>query len=287
MGGQRAFTPSSAAILLSHWLDALEATGAQRFPVNVEDLALQVGRQLKWADEIFKVEAANISSFEGGLFHIEDHGWALLYNERLRSSGRVRFTLAHELGHYLLHRLSQESFQCSQADMTHWGADQQAMELQADEFASNLLMPMKQFRATVASEVDFDQLSEASMTFGVSLTAAALRWIRSTEQSALLVLARDGFMDWSVSSDKARANGAFFRTRGRVVELPANSIAANSSVASCRSGERVSLNTWFQHAHVDAVAREMKLVCDNYGYTLSLLQMSPGDKVWEPREWGA
>lgn len=285
MGGQ-AFTPSSAAILLTHWLDALEATGAQRFPVNVEELALNVGRELKWADQIFKVEAANIDSFEGGLFRVEGQGWALLYNERLRSLGRVRFTQAHELGHYLLHRLAQEVFECSQADMIHWGSDQRVMESQADEFASNVLMPMKQFRAcTAGPAIDFQMLSEASTKFGVSLTAAALRWIRSTDQSAVLVLARDGFIDWSVSSDKARANGAFFRTKGRVVELPAGSIAADESVDACRAGESVRLDTWFQHGHPDAVAREMKLVCENYGYTLSLLQLSTGDRVWEPRDW--
>ena len=33
----------------------------------------------------------------------------------------------------------------------------------------------------------------------------------------------------------------------------------------------------------DAVAKEMKLVCENYGYTLTLLSLSNGDKVWEPR----
>ena len=285
--GEAAFTPSSAAIRLTQWLDAAEAAGLQRFPVNVEERALHVGKELKWADPIFKVGSANIPSFEGGLFHVDGQGWALLYNERLKSSGRVRFTQAHELGHYLLHRLDQDSFQCSQADMVHWGSDQRAMESQADDFASNLLMPMKQFRGCMSDQtIDFEMLSEASTKFGVSLTATALRWICSTEQSAVLVLARDGFMNWSVSSDKARANGAFFKTKGRVVALPTGSIAANDSISSCRSGERVSLNTWFEHAHPDAVTREMKLVCENYGYTLSLLHLSSGDKAWKPREWG-
>lgn len=285
MGGQ-AYTPSSAAILLTHWLDALETTGAQRFPVNVRELALLVGQQLKWPDHIYRVEAANIDKFEGGLFRIEDKGWALLYNERLRSPGRIRFTQAHELGHYLLHRLFQEMFQCSQADIVHWGSGQREMESQADEFASNLLMPMKQFRAcTAGPTVDFNMLSDASSKFGVSLTAAALRWIRSTDQSAVLVLARDGFMDWSVSSDKARTNGAFFRTKGRVVELPAGSIAADDGVASCRGGDRIALTSWFPHAHPDAVVREMKLACENYGYKLTLLCLSAGDTVWEPRDW--
>lgn len=280
------FTPTTAAIRLTHWLDAAAAAGLQRFPIDVEQLALHVGMELKWPDPIFKVVAADIPSFEGGLFHVEDQGWALLYNRNMTSEGRIRFTQAHELGHYLVHRLAQQEFECSQADMVHWGPEMRSIEAEADDFASNLLMPMKQFRAcTSTSDIDFDILSDASSKFGVSLTATALRWIRSTEQSAVLILSRDGFMDWAISSDKARANGAFYRTKGRVVELPPGSLAADETIASNRSGDPISLNTWFKHAHRDAVAKEMKLVCENYGYTLTLLSLSNGDKVWEPKEW--
>ena len=284
---EETFTPSSAAIRLTHWLDALAATGLPRFPVDVEQLALSVGQQLKWSDPIAVVKAADIQRFEGGLFHLGDQGWALLYNEKLKSPGRVRFTQAHELGHYLLHRLAQEEFQCSQADMVHWGPEQKSIEAEADDFASSLLMPMKQFRAATNTGgiVDFDVLSSASAMFGVSLTAVALRWIRSTSESALLVLSRDGFMDWAVSSDKARSNGAFFKTKGRAVQLPSDTLANDASVSHCRTGQRVSLKSWFEHAHPDTSAWEMKLACENYGYTLSLLHLSPGDKVWEPRQW--
>lgn len=282
------FTPSSAAIRLTHWLDALGSTGFPRFPVDVEQLALGVGDQLRWPDPISAVQAADINKFEGGLFYLGPQGWALLYNEKLKSPGRVRFTQAHELGHYLVHRLVQEEFQCSQADMVHWGPEQKSIEAEADDFASNLLMPMKQFRAATGSAaVDFDVLSTASAMFGVSLTAVALRWIRSTPESALLILSRDGFIDWAVSSDKARSNGAFFRTKGRVVQLPAATMAADDGVSACRAGKNISLRSWFEHAHADASAREMKLTCENYGYTLTLLHLSQGDKVWEPRAWGA
>lgn len=285
---KEAFTPSSAAIRLTHWLDALGSTGFPRFPVDVVQLALGVGEQLGWSDPISAVQAANIDKFEGGLFYLGSQGWALLYNKKLSSPGRVRFTQAHELGHYLVHRLAQEEFQCSQADMVQWGPEQKSIEAEADEFASNLLMPMKQFRAVTGSgAIDFDVLSSASAMFGVSLTAVALRWIRSTTDSALLILSRDGFMDWAVSSDKALSNGAFFRTKGRVVQLPSATVAADETVSACRNGKCVSLRSWFEHAHADACAREMKLTCENYGYTLTLLHLSDGDKVWEPWRRGS
>lgn len=278
-------TPSKAAIRLTHLLDA--ALGEwTRFPIDVGELAKAVGSELRLGEHITDVKAANLDTFEGGLFQIERGRWALLYNEDLASQGRIRFTQAHELGHFLVHRALQTEFHCSQAEVAGWEAQRRQMEAEADEFASTLLMPVKQFRACIAGQpIDLNALSDASTKFGVSLTSASLRWIRSTEDSAVLVLSRDGFIDWSVSSDKAFKNGAYFKTRGRVVPLPDGSLASDAETESSRSGELMPLKTWFENAHPDAVVREMKLQCDNYGYTLSLLHLSNGDKVWAPRDW--
>ena len=51
-----------------------------------------------------KVEAVDIKNFDGALFANEAKDrWMLLYNNGLKSPGRIRFTQAHELGHYILH----------------------------------------------------------------------------------------------------------------------------------------------------------------------------------------
>lgn len=266
-------------------LDALAAAGhGQRFPIKVEDVALQVAAQFKWNDPVLAIQAASIPSFDGGLFRVDEkNGWLLLYNDQIKSPGRIRFTLAHELAHYLLHRTAHDSFSCTSSDMLEWGPDSKLVESEADEFASTLLMPLNHFRMHVdEGRIDFDMLGKCADMFGVSLTAAALKFIAFTQESAVLILARDGFMDWSVSSEKARKNGAFFKTKGNVIELPANTLAAASLTTSERMGTKVSTATWFLHAHSDSVLREMKLPCDNYGYSLSLLHLSPSDKVWAP-----
>jgi hypothetical protein len=282
-----AVAPAKEAIRLTRLLDAAFGE-TMRFPVDVVELAKAVGRELRLKEQISNVEAANLESFEGGLFRIEDGQWALLYNENLTSPGRIRFTQAHELGHFLVHRALQDEFHCSQAEVAGYEGGRKRMEAEADEFASTLLMPVKQFRSCVAGQpINLDVLSEVSTKFGVSLTAASLRWIRATEESAVLVLSRDGFIDWSVSSDKAFKNGVYLKTRGGPpIEVPDGSLAAKSEAESSRTGERLPLKTWFPNAHRDAAVREMKLQCDNYGYTLSLLHLSPSDKAWTPRSWG-
>lgn len=278
------FTPQTAAIKLSHWLDALVAAGVDRFPINVEQLALSVGPQLKWKEPIFKVQAAPIKNFEGGLFRIDSKGWALLYNDKISSDGRIRFTQAHELGHYMLHRDRQQQFECSSQDVLE-DDEERKIESEAHDFAASLLMPLNHFRKHVPDSIDLDALSGASAHFGVSLTAAALRWIKSTQESAVLVLSREGYILWSVSSDHARAkSGAYIKTKGRVIEVPAGSLAADANKPSSRTGENIALKVWFPHAHPDATAREMKIRCDNYYYTLTLLHLSKGDKVWKPFE---
>jgi hypothetical protein len=275
-------TPSKEAFRLTRLLDTAFGEST-RFPVDVPELAKAIGSQYRLDDEITQVIAANLDRFEGGLFDLEGGKWALLYNEQLQSHGRIRFTQAHELGHFLLHRTLQSQFECSSAEVAGYELDRKKMEAEADEFASTLLMPVKQFRAAAAGqEIDLEILSAASSLFGVSLTAAALRWIRFTDDSAVLILSKDGFMDWCVPSDKAFKNGAYFKTRGRAVQLPNGSLASDPEKESSRAGERMPLKTWFEHAHKDAVVREMKLQCDNYGYTLSLLHMSSTDKVWSP-----
>ena len=78
----------------------------------------------------------------------------LLFNSPMASPGRIRFTQAHELGHYILHRQMREAFQCSSDDMLDW--EEKTIEAQADLFSSYLLMPLDDFRAQVTTLVDLE-----------------------------------------------------------------------------------------------------------------------------------
>lgn len=278
------FTPFKAAATLTHWLDAAAGAGHfERFPVDIDGLAAAVGQQLGWPDKIVEIERANIPGFEGGLFYIEERaGWVLLYNEDITSEGRIRFTKAHELGHYMLHRSLQTEFRCTEGDMTHWTSDAN-QEMQADEFAGHLLMPLTYFREGLGDgAVDFNQLGAKSDMFGVSLTAAALRWVKSTPSSAVFVLSRDGFMDWAVPSERALKNGAYFKTKSNVCEIPAASVTASGITQ--KTPLTLAASTWFPNADRAATLQEMTVVCDNYGSTLTLLCLAPNERVWPPWE---
>ena len=77
---------------------------------------------------------------------------AICINERLfesSSEGRLVFTIAHEVGHWVLHRQyieAQEKNASKQVIVSKKGNSKDTIEWQADYFASCLLMPEKEIR---------------------------------------------------------------------------------------------------------------------------------------------
>ncbi|MDP1638694.1 MAG: ImmA/IrrE family metallo-endopeptidase [Candidatus Nitrotoga sp.] len=278
------WTPQRAANRIVKLTEMFSAAhGVDRFPVEVTPLALEAARIFGWSDPITKVQAANIKSFDGALFPGDGRKeWLLLYNEAMSSLGRVRFTQAHELGHYILHRQVRESFQCSDVDMLNWSKDDKDIEGQADLFASYLLMPLDDYRKQVTTTVNLDLLGHCADRYGVSLTAAILKWLQYTDEKAVLVMSKDGFISWAWSSEPAAKAGAFFRTRKHVIPIPEGTLALNASVKHDRLGTQVPASVWFPHASFDTSLREMKIYAEQYGAVLSLLHLPRFADVWPP-----
>lgn len=278
-------TPARAAYRLTHVLNTFaDAHDLVRFPVDVAELAKGAAEVFHWTDAITEVKAAALAHFEGALAPGEGRrNWMLLYNDRLTSQGRIRFTQAHELGHYILHRMRMDSPGCTEMDMLDWSEDEANFEAQADTFASMLLMPLDDFRMQVTGTPDFDMLGHCADRYGVSLTAATLKWLECTDAKAVLVVHRDGFIDWAWSSKPAMRAGAFFKTRGRVIAIPDASLAMNDTVQRERAGIEVAARVWFPHAPSDMSLREMKIRADQYDFVLTLLVLPRGADVWPPR----
>jgi len=74
---------------------------------------------------------------------------------------RVRFSLAHELGHLILHE------QCPK--------DEKQAEVEADEFAANFLMPRSDFRSELPSRLNMPQLIALKSRWRCSMSAMMMR----------------------------------------------------------------------------------------------------------------
>jgi hypothetical protein len=279
--------PERWAIDLSLMLNTV--FGADRFPVDVPLLAKEYTAQKYPDDPVSLVIGRALPGFDGALFRAPTgkKGWGIFYNSSISSPGRVNFTLAHEFGHYLMHRVAHpDGIRCGEQDVVRWDSEYGQIEHQANVFSSNLLMPLDDFRRQIAArqKVDLDMISHCAERYRVSLIAAALRWLQYTTQRAVLVVSRDGFILWSRASDRALKSGAFFRTSGPPVAIPASSLAARQDMlVDGRAGVDLPAGVWFPED-----VREMTIVAEQYDFAITLLLLADRDHfapvAFEPEE---
>ena len=222
-------------------------------------------------------------AFEGMLARDpDDHAvWGIAYNGKARGE-RQRFTIAHELGHFILHRSQKQSFNCD-SQSVHTGIDGlRQIEREADEFASNLLMPGDLLREWISNQrIDLHVLSAIAKRFQVSFEALCIRFIKFTKQRAILVYWDNGFVKYEWRSSSAVRTRARIRRNGDPQEPLPGTLAADTSVEQEWDGTEMSAAIWCPEE-----AAHMKLWEFKHSYgardrilTLLLLESA------EPRSW--
>ena len=119
-------------------------------------------------------------------------------------SARGRFTLAHELGHYIIdtHRIG---LMMGLLEPHHSNTNQKQfneIEREADYFASCLLMPEKRFQKDIyRKKFCFDLINSLSKEYNVSITACAFRFAQIGSHPIMIIYAESGIIKWVYNSD--------------------------------------------------------------------------------------
>lgn len=256
------------------WANFLAKAWGRHFPVDVRLIASDYSR--RFVDPIQQIAVADVPSFEGALFPLKKKGgWAILYNSHIPSAGRMNYTLGHEFGHYLCHRhIEPAGFQCGQSDILGGTKEQ---EREADLFASYLLMPLDDYREQVGREaMTLDLLRHCADRYGVSFTAAALKWLECTPLPAAVVVAVNGFVLWCRRSGAGKRARLWFPSG---MEVPPKSVAASGVFASAPGGVELPAGVWSANRAV----RETAIFADKYEMTISLLVFDELDYI--PLDW--
>lgn len=251
----------------------LRATGVVGLPVDVMTVASEISKA-KYPDEpITVIKGIQLSGFEGALSRAPSGkiGWGIFYNSAVNSRGRINFTLAHEFGHYILHRKAYPTgFECNTEDMAKWDSEYSQRENEANVFAATLLMPLDDFRDQIdpSVRVTFDDLKHCVERYDVSLIASTLRWLQYTTRLSVLIVSRDGFILWARSSKKALRSGLYFKTRNQAaIAVPVESLAAKpSSFKGIASSCEFQKDSWF-----NLPCTEHAILSAQYDFTLSLV----------------
>ena len=135
----------------------------------VDGYKLDVEKFIKDKYRNIKILKVVLASDVSGKLEYKDGYWMMSVN-KLHPDVRQRYTLGHELGHYLNHRDSVKSFE----DTVFFRNNQKSsMEYMADQFAARLLMPENDVNELVSRGVK--TVKEMASKFGVSLEAMKYR----------------------------------------------------------------------------------------------------------------
>ena len=158
----------------------------------IEQLCLQL--------DIGKIERIATSAFEAALVMDEHKAAGSILLAAGRMPQRERYSLAHELGHFLLpsHRpTAAHSFQCSLADlhlMDERDRNQRVrIEAEANRFAAQLLMPRVSVRKQIGqNDASLQAIVAMSRKFEVSKEAMARAWVAANRNPTAVVVIHHG-----------------------------------------------------------------------------------------------
>lgn len=161
-------------------------------PVPLEELARLAG--------IAKIEAFNSEGFEGALLtNATKSEGAIFYNGR-GSRARQRFTIGHELGHFLLPWHRQSTFRCTAEDIS--SRANKDWEVQANQFSAELLIPtpLVKTRLQRLKDPELAHVLALRDEFETSVEMTARRVVELSEYACAVVFSKDNVVRYTVRS---------------------------------------------------------------------------------------
>jgi len=188
----------------------------------------------------------------------------------IKEAGKRRFAIAHELGHFELHKEKSKSNICTDKDFLNWYREK-IDENEANVFAAELLMPEQIFKKICPRDVpNFGIISNLAEEFNASLTATAFRYVEIGYFPCALVASVGGRIRWmTYSSD--------FSARIKQIDTPLHKL---SIAGASLNGESIPIipeivddECWLENANQeeDLKLYEHSIQLSSYNTILSLL----------------
>lgn len=132
------------------------------------------------------VKEGKLNAAEGRLTVLGSRGLITVKSD-IREEGKKRFVIGHEIGHFELHRDRGPTMSCIQSDFNEW-TESKPLEMEANYFSSELLMPQTIFRAKIkGKKLSRELLSVLAAEFKTTLTATAIRYVHFNQEYSLVM----------------------------------------------------------------------------------------------------
>ncbi len=208
--------------------------------------------------------------FDSNRFHIHlniDRG-------NHRESKRGRFTLAHELGHYFIdeHRDGLLSGKFKPHPSHTSLIRNNLVEMEADYFASCLLMPQNKLREeSIRDRFSFQSIYSLSDVFQTSILATLIRFAEVGTHEIFVVVSKDNIVKWFLRSKDFPRYPFRFKVGSK---LPPTTVAGEYFLkedSKFTEIEKVFAEDWFYVSNGSRPMNEQCFYMDTYGYVISLI----------------
>jgi hypothetical protein len=232
--------------------------------IDLETIAWHVGR--------LKIKEGGLEGAEGRIVASSGHsGTNTIRVAPKRNEGRYRFTIAHEIGHYVLHPRDNLEKTDTREHFTIW--NEAGEEAEANLFAAELLMPEFLFKPQCrGKEPSLGLVDSLAEKFHTSTLATAIQYWKYTNEQVALVLSKG----WDMKSFSSFA-GSWPRIRyGRIHEhSAAGERLAGKAGDSCKM-VRTPAYAWLEGFEDDDPhdIMEDSRYLDWYERTISLLWLT-------------
>ena len=162
--------------------------------LEMEEIALSRG--------VTDVQSVKIDGAQGRIM-VDEEEAIISYDREITHEGKRRFVIAHELGHFELHRnlLDMVVHTDDEKSLCEWYSKGKH-EQEANQFASELLMPSHLFIDRVkGKQFDFDLIKNTGSFFESSLTSTLLKYKVLGDFPIAIIFCNNGIVEWSSFSE--------------------------------------------------------------------------------------
>jgi Zn-dependent peptidase ImmA (M78 family) len=143
---QRNITEDTGVIINSSggFIQFLKDNSLYSYPLNLLEIIDKIKEHLNIEIKIEYTD--NFDGYISGSLEKDVENWVIKVNNKLPKT-RQYFTIAHELGHFFLHRITQNIFE--DEIFFRGGIEKNTMEWEANNFAGEILMPKEEIEKQV------------------------------------------------------------------------------------------------------------------------------------------
>lgn len=247
-----------------------------RGPIDVEGIALGL--------DILEIVRKPLDNFEGGLLTQPERTHGMILVNRKANANRQRFTIAHELLHFLndKHVQTGDGFRCRKSDISlsalasRPGMTRHArQEMQANRFAVELLAPQKRFAPFLRQGPDLTAVLELSRDMQMSKEATARRLVELCSEPAAVAFQDNGVLRYWIANEGFPATA--LRKGQRLPALPDK--PANRALTDI---EAIDPGDWLRKPAGRELSCQTLFQSDGYAMTLLIADPVADDDEEDP-----